>query len=681
MKIAHVGVLVLSIVAVSLAARLVDSGNPTSGMNSKRNWKSNRPLACADVSKGKTTILQEKWTWDGLQAGGFSFSSNRELSIDEKGFMYVIGPFPEQPLIAKLHTNGSFFPTPTYQPSYQDAVPTHVQGGEMYLGGSTDSDRVNSNTMTQIAYFIDVGLGEGPSSYVPYGSNLMVKSNIGAAFNSDAFTWFSITGNIETTGQQVQVGSPQYHAMIYNNSGIESVIVIGDTGEGWKVGSTAWTPYFIDRTVYAGFVKDNELVLACDSLGNDKGAIYRVNAANGQLVATHNFTLFEGNPSFYAVNIEKLMYQNGKSLVPITFGESPYIFADLINDVEYMTSVAGFVDQSHPIISSDNIVLLPIASIGGNFEFHGFDWDTRVRKLHGRIPMSYENDGAGSPVISENCNVHINVGNKVYTLSPMPLQNIVPIFECFDAEGYGYFTFNNLEQKSVWVPHTVDRNNFNNSAISPFEEFPVGRGPYYPLSQKMLVGTSGVVTWILEDYTLSVTLNPNLACPTTAIVTITLRSESQFPPGFNEVVRSTFVQVNNITDSRVTIVNKKRDVAQSSTLETELAIAPDETNSEPSPQQVVQNFVSEEVQQQFVTTISNTTDAPQDIALDIAGKAVSTEVQGVLPPPVAAPVAPEPQQSPQAQPTAVPIAGPESSAVVLNVSIILVAIVLFAISM
>lgn len=201
-------------------------------------------------------------------------------------------------------------------------------------------------------------------------------------------------------------------------------------------------------------------------------------------------------------------------------------------------------------------------------------------------------------------------------------------------------------------------------------------------------------------------------------MTITLRSESQFPPGFNEVVRSTFVQVNNITDSRVTIVNKKRDVAQSSTLETELAIAPgtherisfdparkinefflDETNSEPSPQQVVQNFVSEEIQQQFVTTISNTTDAPQDIALgmflrvkftscpnnssllDIAGKAVSTEVQGVLPPPVAAPVAPEPQQSPQAQPTAVPIAGPESSAVVLNVSIILVAIVLFATSM
>ena len=40
-------------------------------------------------------------------------------------------------------------------------------------------------------------------------------------------------------------------------------------------------------------------------------------------MATHNFTLFEGNPSFYAVNIEKLMYQNGKSLVPITFGESP----------------------------------------------------------------------------------------------------------------------------------------------------------------------------------------------------------------------------------------------------------------------------------------------------------------------------------------------------------------------
>ena len=63
---------------------------------------------------------------------------------------------------------------------------------------------------------------------------------------------------------------------------------------------------------------------------------------------------------------------------------------------------------------------------------------------------------------------------------------------------------------------------------------------------------------------------------TAATLKIILTGAAPFPSGFKEVVRSTFVQVTGISDNRVTIVNNnnKRDVAQTSTLETELEIAP-----------------------------------------------------------------------------------------------------------
>lgn len=45
----------------------------------------------------------------------------------------------------------------------------------------------------------------------------------------------------------------------------------------------------------------------------------------------------------------------------------------------------------------------------------------------------------------------------------------------------------------------------------------------------------------------------------------------------------------------------------------------DGTSTEPTPQQVVQNFVTEQVQQQFVASVSNATDAPEGIVAGTSG--------------------------------------------------------------
>jgi hypothetical protein len=52
-------------------------------------------------------------------------------------------------------------------------------------------------------------------------------------------------------------------------------------------------------------------------------------------------------------------------------------------------------------------------------------------------------------------------------------------------------------------------------------------------------------------------------------------ADEQFPEGFSNVVRAKFVSVTGISDNRVTLVAKKRNLNQAeSALEIELSIAP-----------------------------------------------------------------------------------------------------------
>ncbi len=70
-------------------------------------------------------------------------------------------------------------------------------------------------------------------------------------------------------------------------------------------------------------------------------------------------------------------------------------------------------------------------------------------------------------------------------------------------------------------------------------------------------------------------LDADLTCLVAVNLTIVLTADAPFPASFNQQVRSTFVSVTGISDSRVTIVTSaKRSTTQSSELETELSIAP-----------------------------------------------------------------------------------------------------------
>jgi hypothetical protein len=54
--------------------------------------------------------------------------------------------------------------------------------------------------------------------------------------------------------------------------------------------------------------------------------------------------------------------------------------------------------------------------------------------------------------------MHVIVDNKLYTLAPLPMQNIVPILDCVDEDLVAYFTYHNLEAKEILLPFVVDRN-------------------------------------------------------------------------------------------------------------------------------------------------------------------------------------------------------------------------------
>ncbi len=117
------------------------------------------------------------------------------------------------------------------------------------------------------------------------------------------------------------------------------------------------------------------------------------------------------------------------------------------------------------------------------------------------------------------------------SFKPLPISNIVPIAECINADGVGYFSYNNLEDKRITIPFVSDRNNLepmvsknNNKStyfnwcfqgIAPTTDFRANqRGKYFPLSSRVtLDNTTSSFTWKLEDYVLSFSTTQQLRCP------------------------------------------------------------------------------------------------------------------------------------------------------------------------
>jgi hypothetical protein len=82
-------------------------------------------------------------------------------------------------------------------------------------------------------------------------------------------------------------------------------------------------------------------------------------------------------------------------------------------------------------------------------------------------------------VIGEDCHVYTTLNNRVFAFAPLPIQDIVPIFECVNQDGVAYFSYKNLMDHAFAIPQLFDRNNLSPlvrtlsffSEISSFHHF------------------------------------------------------------------------------------------------------------------------------------------------------------------------------------------------------------------
>jgi hypothetical protein len=94
---------------------------------------------------------------------------------------------------------------------------------------------------------------------------------------------------------------------------------------------------------------------------------------------------------------------------------------------------------------------------------------------------------------------------------------------------------------------------------------------------------------------------------------IFLTADEPFPNTFAEEVRLLFASLVGINETRVTpVVQPKRSVEQSTDLELELQVAPPESQSEPTAEQAVQDFVEEQLGN-FNSQLGGLPDAPANV--------------------------------------------------------------------
>jgi hypothetical protein len=155
---------------------------------------------------------------------------------------------------------------------------------------------------------------------------------------------------------------------------------------------------------------------------------------------------------------------------------------------------------------------------------------------------------------------------------------------------------------------------------------------------------------------------------------IFLTADEPFPYTFVEEVRLLFASLVGINETRVTpVVQPKRSVEQSTDLELELQVAPPESQSEPTAEQAVQNFVEEQLGN-FNSQLGGLPDAPANVTTrDVDGVPLETEILGEKPPPLPPTV---PVAQPVATPTttATPTPTTFSSSMTISVSIVTIVV-------
>eukprot|EP00029_Vermamoeba_vermiformis_P009139 TRINITY_DN4462_c0_g1_i2.p1 TRINITY_DN4462_c0_g1~~TRINITY_DN4462_c0_g1_i2.p1 ORF type:complete len:692 (-),score=91.54 TRINITY_DN4462_c0_g1_i2:44-2095(-) len=651
---------------------LANSGYPMHKANPQRNYKTNKPIRCASVSNGKTTVLSLVHSFPSIEQGWNVDSS--EITLDDNGWAYASVYVSGYRIHRFNATDGTYDPENYYTVGSDSPKITHLAEGVFYWAGAGTTNIVNASSFETYLNFLDPSDFGDYNSMAPFKNDLMVKAKLQTTVNStDAVLYFK-TSAIDTTFANIIAdftGTSLEDVLIYKSttSSTEFPIVAGVPpmpGNPTIIASPTYTVTLPNTYPQNLMVVGDEIIVSHDDYTTD-GGLYKLNAATGAITLNKTYATFNGES--YTL-LSPLIYHNGKAFALVnTLDTYQSFWVDLVTG-QILASPTDFGPSN--VNAAFSTVDQTVLSLGSSqrtsyFELMGLEWDTWKVNVRGRLPDTNNDATKGSVVIGDDCRVHININHRIHTLAPLPIQNVVPILECVDRNTMiGYFTYNNTGSLSFTIPQVDDRNNFSPGQLAPFEEFVPGHGPYYPFSSKILLNASDSFTWVLEDYVLSFTIAPNLYCPETITIVIILTADGPFPQGFELIVRNTFVNVTGISDSRVTLVAKKRSVRQQSTLETELEIAPDPTNQEPAPSQVVQDFTQYQ-SYDFTQQVQGQEGAPSGIQTSVAGKSQPTAVQGQIPPePVAPPTSP-------VTPTAVPVSDPTSAASAVQVVSLLMA--------
>jgi hypothetical protein len=547
---------------------------------------------------------------------------------------------------------------------------TTTKSGLIFFSASGSSVALNSSMQIEIISENEEGSG-GYSSMIPFGTEFMIRTNVGISDSDDvnlAFSVFNVTDRFwaSPTGS-FNVGTPR-EAMIFKNGSTELPIIVGYSSatETDVITIRAYNSLyeqFLTGRLHAvnPFIVDGKLAVYLEN-----NVVAYFNAQTGAPMGTKSWDVLG------QTYMEKsMMIKGSKALASLySYNQANNYIVEINSNT---TIISGRKFAGNPTFSLvDNAVLMTLIDANGDLELRALDWNNlnsvkAVGLFNDLFPVPPENAtrSVSEAVIGENCNVHVVVDGALHTFEPLPIQGVIPVLDCIDRNNVAHFSYEISASNNFRLPFVADRNILEPLRTAPVTSFNVAGSPRYPLGYKVQLSanTTQVYRWILEDYSLTFTNNAARACPTGLNVTMRFAAQSAFTESFAEIVLDAFANVTGIRRARLQIVRvaisnaKRRAIYQSdSTLELELEISPGEQN-EPSAADIITDFV-ENQPGGFIDKITSNPGAPPGVQLDeiLTGKPQNAQ-EGIPSPPLS-PTAPLSSNPTDPPPTDVPISSP-----------------------
>ncbi len=129
--------------------------------------------------------------------------------------------------------------------SDQDAHPTHVKNNKFYLAPDGQSVIVDTTTMLAIATTENPNPSAvvGPSSFAPYGTTLMVKSNTGVDVGN-SLTYIDASGNVNINAPNANVGYESLPVLVWTSGSGTTPVLVSPGANPSNVFTKDWTKSF-----------------------------------------------------------------------------------------------------------------------------------------------------------------------------------------------------------------------------------------------------------------------------------------------------------------------------------------------------------------------------------------------------------------------------------------------------